>query len=238
MSKCGRGVGMERLVIAIDGPAAAGKSTISRELARRLGGLYLDTGSTYRAITWKALHAGIPTDDEEALAHLAAASVVELLPAGEDGKTRVMVDGQEVTRQIRSPLVDRHVSRVAAFPRVREQLVDLQRRLAGSGTVVIEGRDAGTVVVPTADYKFFLTATLAERTRRRQLDLMSDGHRLSWGEIQEDLARRDLLDSQRTASPLAVAPGAVVIDTTKMTADQVVERILREIRGCKTCCTS
>lgn len=229
---------MKRLVITIDGPAAAGKSTVARELARRLGGLCLDTGSTYRAITWKALELGIPIDEEEALAGLIDSSELELLPAGDDGKNRVLINGQDVTDEIRTPRVDRFVSLVAAFPRVRERMVQLQRSLAGNGTVVIEGRDAGTVIMPSADYKFFLTASLEERARRRELDLERAGYRISREQIREELDRRDGLDSRRRASPLAVAPGALVVDTTNMTAGQVVEKILQVIRGNESCSTS
>ncbi len=208
-------------VIAIDGPAGAGKSTLAQAVAEHLGLARLDTGAMYRAVAWSALERGIDVHDTEAVAELARALRIEV------GDT-VTVDGEDATGAIRSAAVDGAVSAVAANPAVRATLVQQQRRwVAGRGAGVVEGRDIGTVVLPDADLKIYLTAGTGERARRRAVE--SDDGR-SVAEIESDLRRRDRLDSSRTVSPLVmpedVADDAVVIDSTGKSADAVLQEVL------------
>jgi cytidylate kinase len=219
---------VSRLIVAIDGPAGAGKSTVARGVARRLELLFLDTGAMYRAITWKALKEGVPLDDEEAMTRLARESEIELIP-GEDGD-RVTIDGQDVTDAIRTPEVTRNVSQVAAHAGVREVLVERQRELGQGGGVVAEGRDIGTVVFPQAPVKIFLVASPMERARRRAKDLEAKGHAVNLDELAAEIARRDAYDSNRAVSPLKAADDAVLVDTDPMTPEQVIERILEIAR--------
>lgn len=182
----------------------------------------------YRAITLKALRLGIAPTDEQALTALAAATEVRLErgPAG----NRVLVDGEEVTQAIRDPEVSRHVSAVSAVPGVRERLVQLQRQLARDGGVVMDGRDIGSHVLPDARRKFFLTASVEERARRRQAELLEAGHQVDFATVRADIERRDHLDSTRATSPLVRAPDAIVIDTTGLSVEEVVNRILDHCR--------
>lgn len=215
---------MSRLIVAIDGPAGAGKSTVARAVARRLDLLFLDTGAMYRAITWKALSQGLALDDADAMTRLARESQIALIP-GEDGD-RVRIDGQDVTDAIRMPEVTRNVSQVAAHAGVREVLVDRQRELGKGGGVVAEGRDIGTVVFPQAPVKIFLVASPMERARRRAKDLEAKGHAVDLDELAAEIARRDAYDSNRAVSPLKAAEDAVRVDTDQLSAEQVVDRIL------------
>jgi len=215
---------LNRLIVAIDGPAGAGKSTVARMVARRLGLLFLDTGAMYRAVTWKALSQGIALDDETAMTRLARESLVELLP-GDDGD-RVRIDGQDVTEAIRSPEVTRNVSQVAAHAGLREVLVERQRELGKRGNVIAEGRDIGTVVFPQATVKIFLVASPMERARRRAKDLQAMGQVVNLDELAAEIARRDAHDSNRAVSPLKAAPDAIRLDTDTLTREQVVDRIL------------
>lgn len=211
--------------IAIDGPAGAGKSTVARMLAARLGFLYVDTGAMYRALTLKALRVGINVADEEATGQLAAETQVEL------GGGRVYCDGEDVTEFIRSPQVSDAVSLVARSPRVRERMGQLQRAIAAGGRVVMDGRDIGSCVLPGARYKFFLTASLEERARRRAAELARQGYRgLDLAEVTAELARRDAMDAGREVAPLVQAQDAVWIDTTALGPAQVLERILQTIQ--------
>ncbi|HIE13274.1 MAG TPA: (d)CMP kinase [Desulfotomaculum sp.] len=216
--------------IAIDGPAGAGKSTVAKEVARRLGYAYIDTGAMYRAVALAALRAGIPAWDVEALSNLSG-SVEIRLGSGEDGSTRVYLDGQDVSREIRAPEVSRFVSRVAEVPGVRRHLTEKQRRLAASGRVVMEGRDIGTVVLPDAERKFFITATVEERARRRYAEAAGEGYSISYEEQINEIMRRDSRDASRGVAPLIQAPDAVVIDTTGKSPGQVAETILSLVRG-------
>jgi cytidylate kinase len=218
--------GAADVVVAIDGPAGSGKSTVARRVAERAGGRYRDTGASYRALTLALLRRGVPVDDPEAVADAAKAVdlTIELAP-GPAGAARVLLDGAEPGSALRSPEVNATVSTVSAVPAVRELLVGLQRSLVAVGDIVVEGRDIGTVVWPDADVKVFLTASEHERARRR------GGDRKGGGESAETLARRDALDSGRTTSPTRAAEDALVIDSTSRSIDQVVEQILELIEA-------
>jgi cytidylate kinase len=222
-----------RKVIAIDGPAAAGKSTVARELADALDILLFDTGSLYRAVTFAALCKGTDLADEAALEALANASNIELRPAtAEDGRLAdVLLDGEDVTWAIRSPEVDANVSRVAAYPAVRTALLDIQRRIADGNKVVMVGRDIGTVVTPKAGTKIYLDATVEERARRRYHDMRNLGEVIDYGAVLDDLRERDYKDSTRATAPLKAADDSVRIKTDGLSVDEIVlqiERIVRE----------
>ena len=215
------------LTIAIDGPAGSGKSTIAKLVARRLDYLYIDTGAMYRAITWKALQENIDLKDEEALVRLAQRT--EILFKEEGDNLKVYVDGQNVTREIRVPQVTNNVFYLAGLAGVRERMVNLQREMGNGGGVVVEGRDIGTVVFPRADYKFYLDASLQERTRRRFEELISRGHKVELTEVEEEIKARDGEDKGREIAPLKIAEGAVAIDSTEMRIEEEVEAILKHI---------
>ncbi|MHB1340315.1 MAG: (d)CMP kinase [Coriobacteriia bacterium] len=216
------------MIVAIDGPAASGKSTVARAVARRLGFRYLDTGAMYRAIGMEAVHRGVSLDDEAALIAVARSSSVTFEHApGDPIHTAILVNGRDVTLDIRTPGADVAVSPVARIPQVREALVSLQRRLAAEGDTVVEGRDIGTVVFPDAPVKVYLTATAEERARRRLGDHVAAGHASEIAAVAADIERRDHVDSTRAASPLRAADDAVTVDTTGLTVDEVVERIAR-----------
>jgi len=226
----------KRLVIAIDGPAGAGKSTVARKVAAALGYLYIDTGAMYRALTLAVLRAGVPVDDPAAVAAAVAGVRIRLEPS--PAGNRVFLDEEDVTAAIRSPEVSAAVSQVAAIPEVRRRLVTLQRQLAAEGGVVMDGRDIGTVVLPHADLKVFLTADLEERVRRRYLELQAAGHGLDLEEIRSNLEERDRLDTGRAVSPLRIADDAVIIDTTDRPVERVVAEVLRLCRRrLEACCT-
>lgn len=208
------------LIIAIDGPSGAGKGTVARTLAARLGYTHVDTGAMYRAVAWKAGHAGVDLADEDAVTAIADAAEFEL-------GVEVRVDGHEITRAIRTPEMDAAAAIVARHPRVRASLVRRQRDYAARGGLVMEGRDIGTVVFPDADIKIFLDASAEERARRRATDAShasSQGHRVE--QVATALAERDRQDSTRTTSPLAMAADAVRIDTTGMPIEEVVDAVL------------
>ncbi|MDI6900494.1 MAG: (d)CMP kinase [Anaerosomatales bacterium] len=216
------------MIVAIDGPAASGKSTVARALARRLGFAYLDTGAMYRAVAALALDRGIDLADEAALARLAEGEVITFgHPAGDPVPDTVHIGGTDVTAAIRTPEADAAVSAVARVPGVRAAMVAQQRRLAGASDTVVEGRDIGTVVFPDAPVKAYLTASAEERARRRHGELAERGHALEERAVHEGIEARDSADSTRAASPLAVADDAVVVDTTGMSVDEVVERVAR-----------
>jgi cytidylate kinase len=215
---------MPPLVIAIDGPSGAGKGTVARAIAKELGYRHVDSGAMYRAIGWKAIQAGIPVDQEDAVAALAAGSRIVVEP------TAVTIDGTDVTRAIRTPEIDRAAAGVARLPRVRAVLVDRQRQLGEGGRIVMEGRDIGTVVFPAADVKIYLDAAPEERARRRATDLTHNGP-VAVAEVATALTARDELDRTRTASPLYAAPDAVIVDTTGKAIDEVVKEVLAIVRG-------
>lgn len=211
---------MKRLIIAIDGPSGAGKGTVSRALAQTLGYRHIDTGAMYRAVGWKADHDGIPLTDEAAVAGLARSSTLIV----EGGV--VNIDGHDVTGAIRTPEVDKLASTVARLPQVRAVLVSRQRAIGEQGGVVMEGRDIGSVVFPEADVKIYLDASEEERARRRAHDTAHAGSQAGQAAVAAAIQARDLSDKTRAASPLALAPGAVHIDTTDMPIDVVVERVM------------
>jgi len=209
-------------VIAIDGPAGSGKSTTARLCARRLGFFYLDTGAMYRAVTLKVLRSGVRLDDERALRQLLRSTRLEL--CWDDGGLRVFLDGEDVSREIRSPEVNRLVSAVSALGVVRKMMVAEQRRLARGRNVVCEGRDIGSVVFPDAQLKIFLECAIAERVRRRRAELKEQGldKGMSDSEVRRNLLQRDRIDSSRDLSPLRRMPDAVLIDTTHLTIEEEV----------------
>lgn len=215
---------MNRLVIAIDGPAGAGKSTVARRVAQELGLVFLDTGAMYRALTWKALGEGLDLADEAALTALAQRSAIAFTP-GPEGD-RVAIDGEDVTEAIRTPEVTRRVSEVAKVAGVRRELVAQQQQIGLTGGVVAEGRDIGTVVFPRADLKVFLVASPGERARRRARDLERAGHVVDVDALELEIARRDSLDSNREHSPLKAAEDAVLLDSDGLSADEVVAAIV------------
>jgi cytidylate kinase len=222
----------ERIIVAIDGPAGSGKSTISRAISKRRGFLYLDTGAMYRAIAWRALQLGVDVDDEAGVSLIAQTDPIEFsLPSGAsdayDGQ-RVSIAGIDVTEQIRTPQVDAAVSHVARIPQVREEMVKAQRRIAGTSSVVCEGRDIGTVVFPNAQVKVFLTASSERRAQRRadqNRERGLSGESTDEAAILASIKARDEVDSHRSVAPLRPAEGAFVLDTSDMTIDEVVARI-------------
>jgi len=219
--------------IAIDGTAASGKSTIGRLLAERLGYLYFDTGAMYRAVTWLALQRGLDIADEEAITALAEAVEIEVVPpTANDGRQyTVYADGEDVTWQIRRPEVDANVSPVSAYPGVREALTAQQRRIGRRGRVVMVGRDIGTVVMPDADLKIYLDATVEERARRRYREILARGEQADYGEVLAAMRRRDRLDSEREVAPLRPAEDAIVIDTTDLTVEEVLAKVMESVEG-------
>ena len=212
------------LVVAIDGPSGSGKSTVARGVAAALGLRYLDTGAMYRAVTWLALHAGVPLDDAEALSALAQAADLELSTTADP--VRVRVDGTDVTAAIREPDVTAAVSRVSAVPGVRSAMVRRQRALIDAGGIVVEGRDIGTTVAPDATVKIFLTADESVRAQRRARETAG-----AVASTRDALARRDAFDASRTASPLTQAADAYVVDSTNVSADDVVATIVARARS-------
>ncbi len=214
----------EPIVIAIDGPAGAGKSTVARKLARRLGFEYVDSGATYRAAALKVLQSGISPNDEKAVAELIAFANIRFTTDGV--ASRVLLDGQDVTDQIRTPEVTLAAAKVSRLPQVRRKLINLQRSLARDRGVVMEGRDIGTVVFPKSPLKVFLRADPEERAHRRLRQEKEEGRATTLGKTAYEIAHRDQLDAERKISPLVAASDAWEIDSTHLTADEVVERLL------------
>ncbi|MGN8831399.1 (d)CMP kinase [Selenomonas montiformis] len=213
---------MKRLVVAIDGPAGAGKSTVAQLAAKKLGYTYIDTGAMYRAVAWKVLQQQEVTD--ERILEVIRDIDVDLHYA--KGKTTVTVDGEDVSAAIRTPEVSAVVSRVAALGPVRTKMVDLQRKMAKRGAVLMDGRDIATNVLPHADVKIFLTASIEERARRRWKEMKEKGYDIALETLKKDIAARDKADSEREISPLVQADDAVLLDTTGLSIDEVVARIL------------
>lgn len=221
-------------VITIDGPAGAGKSTAARELARRLGYRLIDTGALYRGIAWRVREAKVDPRDEPALRRLLAETTIDL----RDGT--VLVDGGDVTGEIRTPEVGEFTSRISTLAAVREKVTPIQRRLASAGGAVLEGRDTGSVVCPDAEVKFYLDASLDVRVVRRQRELEARGLPAASEEVRAEIGRRDRQDRERTLAPLVVPDGAVVIDSTERAVEEVVRLMLDKVRqevARHGCCT-
>ncbi len=213
------------MVITIDGPAASGKSTAARLLAERLGASFLDTGAMYRAVTLAAVEAGVDMNDEDRLVEVLESEEFEFSP--EDGRMVVFLNGVDVSERIREPEITASARYIASSAKVRAKLVEMQREFAaGQKRIVTEGRDQGTVAFPGADLKFFLTATAEERARRRQLELSEKGRSESIEQISKAIEERDKSDQSRAVGPLRPASDAIVVDTTDMSIEEVVEKLL------------
>ena len=213
----------QALKIAIDGPAGAGKSTVAKIVAKQLNLFYVDTGAMYRAIAYKTLKNGVSIEDESSVCQIAKTTEVVL----DHTEERIIwCDGENVTQAIRNPEISRAVSIIAAYPGVRERLVELQRLEADRGGVVMDGRDIGTHVLPEADTKIFLTATIEERARRRWMELQNSGKLIPFTEVAQDMQKRDRQDTKREVSPLEPAKDAVILDTTGLNVAEIVEKII------------
>jgi cytidylate kinase len=220
---------MADLTVTIDGPAASGKSTVARLLAEKLGASFLDTGAMYRAVTLAAMQSGIDLSDRQKLLDIVQSHEFEF--SVDAGKTTVRLDSVDITERIRDPEVTANARYIAGAPNVRGQLVQMQRRLAADREkVVTEGRDQGTVAFADADIKFFLTADPAERARRRRADLKTPDNSQSLEQIQKAIEQRDRSDQSRAVGPLKPAQDAIIVDTTALTIDQVVEKLLRFVK--------
>lgn len=221
-------------VITIDGPAGAGKSTTAREVARRLGFRLVDTGALYRGLGWALMQAGVSPEDEIGVGALLARTTVELADSSTGG--RVLVNGRDVTAEIRTPEVALTTSKLTALRAVRDKMTPLQRDLAAAGGVVLEGRDTGSVVCPDAEVKVYLDADLAERARRRRDELAARGLPADYESVKTEVALRDRQDMERALAPLRKPPGAVTVDSTALSPEAVVLRILDAVEQVR-CCT-
>lgn len=217
----------KKIIIAIDGPAGSGKSTAAKNIAQKLGFTYLDTGAMYRAITFLALRNGIAEDTS---AVIEMARQINLKLRFENGVTRVFVDDEEVTEQIRSADVNAKVSDISKIPEVRTELVKIQKKLGNDGNIVAEGRDVTTVVFPNADLKIFLTASIDVRTKRRLREFQEKNFDITYDEVKENLERRDRIDSGREVSPLRKAEDAIEFDNSALTPEQDLDFLLEKIK--------
>jgi cytidylate kinase len=222
----------KRIKIAIDGPVGSGKSTVAKRVARSLAYTYIDTGAMYRAIALKAKREGVSWDDADGMTALARSTSVTLEPAGGEDETSVVrLDGEDVSRAIRETDIGGGASKIGTISGVRRALVAMQQRMAEAGGVVMEGRDIGTVVLPDAELKIFLTGSVEERAKRRFLELRSKGKTPVMAEVIEEVKARDRQDSTRADSPLKKAGDGVEVDTTAMTREQVIEESVRRGRA-------
>ena len=222
---------MNPLVITIDGPAAAGKSTTARAVARTLGCLYLDSGAMYRAFALKVERLGLASSLDDTARIEALARATDVAFTGPNDNPSVVLDGETLGAEIRTPLVSELASRVAALPVVRSRMADLQRAIAARHALVAEGRDMGTVLFPDAAAKIFLDASVEERARRRHRELAARGLDLDVSEVQAEIERRDRRDRERNTAPLVPAPDAVVIDSSGLSVDQQIEAVLRAVEA-------
>ncbi|MCJ7642531.1 MAG: (d)CMP kinase [Desulfobacterales bacterium] len=218
----------QHFIIAIDGPSGAGKSTAAKLLAKRLRYPYIDTGAMYRAVALKAKEKGVRVEDESALARLASSLRIAFVGGNAEG--RVLCNGEDITEMIRSPDISLLASDISTKASVRKILVGMQRKMGGEGGVVLEGRDIGTVVFPNAEVKFYLDADPKERAQRRFEELARKGIPVSFAETLEEVMQRDRNDTSRSVSPLRKAQDAIVIDSTGLSVEEVVERMLQSIR--------
>ncbi|MBR1395980.1 MAG: (d)CMP kinase [Selenomonadaceae bacterium] len=218
---------MNKKIVAVDGPAGAGKSTVSKIVAQKLGYTYIDTGAMYRAVAYKVLRQGKPVT-EQLITDIVRDIDIDLQYV--DGVTKVFVDGEEITGEIRTPEVSSIASKVATIGFVREKLTELQRKMATRGGVIMDGRDIATHVLPNADVKIFLTASIEERARRRYDELKAKGYDINLDEVAKEIALRDKQDTEREIAPLIKAEDAVLLDTTNKTIDEVVDDILNLCR--------
>lgn len=216
-------------IIAIDGPAGAGKSTVAKQLAKNLGYLYIDTGAMYRTVALAAIEKNIAFDDAEKLTEIAGSIVIDLKSTADS--YQVLMDGRDVSSDIRLPQVGAAASPVSAVQGVREHLVAQQQRLAAAGRVIMDGRDIGTVVLPNADLKIFLTASIEERAKRRYLELKEKGIETDLAEVQKDIAERDYRDSHREHSPLRQAADAILLNTDNLTIAEVLQKITEMVNA-------
>lgn len=214
---------MKKVNVAIDGPAGAGKSTVAKMTAEKLGFIYIDTGAMYRTATWKAIQNDVSTSDEEGLVELLKNTEITLIQ--KDGTPHVLCDERDVTEDIRDPSVTKNVSQTATHRKVREYLVKLQQQLAADGGTVMDGRDIGTAVLPHAEVKIYLTATVNERARRRYEEQLAKGIPTDLDELQKDIETRDRLDTEREITPLRKAEDAEYLDSTDLSIEEVVNKI-------------
>ena len=222
----------EGLVIAIDGPSGAGKSTLAKRLARELDFTYLDTGAMYRALALKVLRRSIDLADDDRLAELVGTTEIDLKEDG--GRLVVLLDGEDVASQIRTPEVSQMASKVSALRMVRARMLELQREVGRRGSVVAEGRDIGTVIFPDAAVKIFLDASIAERARRRWQELRASGRLVDLQETQREIEERDRRDSERDVAPLRQAEDALLIDSSAVSADEVAAMVLARVRAARS----
>jgi len=216
------------MIVAIDGPAGAGKSTVAKIIAQRMGFLYIDTGAMYRALTLKALESKTDINNSQRVIELASITVIDLINEP-DGTLKVFLDGRDVSILIRQPFITKVVSDIAKIKEVREAMVRLQRRMGRARDSVLDGRDIGTVVFPDADKKFFIDANPEERVKRRHKELIGLGQDVSRDDVKADLTNRDKIDTTREVAPLKKADDAIYIDTTDLSIDEVVSKVLEEL---------
>jgi len=219
------------MIIAVDGPAGAGKSTVARLLAKKLNFLYIDTGAMYRALTLKALDKKMDFNDISSIIEMAAHTGIDLINNRENGNLTVLLDNQDVSEQIRHPRITKVVSDIARIKGVRQILVEIQRKLGRQQDSVLDGRDIATVVFPDADNKFYIDADFEERAMRRFKELKAAGQDISLEDVKKDLLNRDTIDSTREFAPLKRAKDAVYVDTTHMTIEEVVETLFKGIKS-------
>jgi cytidylate kinase len=212
------------MIIAIDGPAGSGKTTVAKRLAKKLNISYLDTGATYRTLTFKVLRDNLNPDDPEILRKVARNLDLKI------EKEKVYLEGEDISEKIRTPIIDKNISKIVSYPQVREEMVNLQRALVGNRDFVVEGRDITTVVFPNAEFKFYLDAKLTTRAERRFKELINKGIKVEFEEVRKDLEKRDRADRERKVGALQISEDAVYIDTTDLNIEEVVDVILKHIK--------